>query len=84
MSVTEDPDMFVREGRTYNGGGTVCGNTILTGREFIADFVPPDYLVYRILQRRYFYSLTAQTGAGKTAIALRLAAHVELGRAIGG
>lgn len=82
MNATEDPDVFMREGRTYNG--SAAGHTILTGGEFIADFKPPDYLVHRILQRRYFYSLTAPTGAGKTAIALRLAAHVELGRSIGG
>lgn len=80
----EDPDVFAREGRIYNGSGSATGNIILTGREFIADFTPPDYLVDRILQRRYFYSLTAPTGAGKTAIALRLAAHAELGRLIGG
>jgi hypothetical protein len=84
MNMHEDPDVFVREGRIHNGGSTAAEHTILTGREFIANFTPPDYLVHRILQRRYFYSLTAPTGAGKTAIALRLAAHVELGRPIGG
>ena len=32
------------------------------------------------MQRRFCYSLTAATGAGKTAIALRLGVHVALGR----
>ena len=38
-----------------------------TGKEFIADFTPPDYLIDGILQRGYFYTLTAKTGHGKTA-----------------
>src|SRR5262245_45675118 len=33
---------------------------------FVADFVPPDYLIDGLLQRRFCYSLTAPTGAGKT------------------
>jgi len=37
--------------------------------EFVADFVPPDYLVVGWLQRRFVYSFTAATGDGKTAIA---------------
>jgi hypothetical protein len=41
--------------------------------EFLADFVPPDYLLDGILQRRFIYALTGQTGHGKTAIALLLA-----------
>ncbi|WP_246756239.1 AAA family ATPase [Bradyrhizobium neotropicale] len=41
--------------------------------EFLADFQPPDYLLDGILQRRFVYSLTAQTGHGKTAVALLIA-----------
>ncbi len=41
--------------------------------EFLAGFVPPDYLLDGILQRRFVYSLTAQTGHGKTALALLIA-----------
>jgi hypothetical protein len=56
--------------------------------EFLADFEPPDYLLDGILQRRFVYSLTAQTGHGKTALALLIArlvggsgdAKVALGR----
>ena len=38
----------------------------------------------RLLQRRFFYSLTGQTGAGKTAIMLLLAASAALGRLFAG
>jgi AAA domain/Bifunctional DNA primase/polymerase, N-terminal/Primase C terminal 2 (PriCT-2) len=51
--------------------------------EFVAGFVPPDYLVDGLLQRRFVYSLTGPTGSGKTCIAMLLAIHVALGLAIG-
>ncbi len=51
--------------------------------QFVRDFVPPDYVVDRIFQRRFCYSMTAKTGGGKTAAAMRLAAHVATGRSIG-
>jgi hypothetical protein len=56
---------------------------IVSSSEFLAGFVPPDYLVDGILQRRFIYSMTAPTGTGKTAMALMLSAHVALGRNIG-
>lgn len=43
---------------------------------FIKGFIPPEYLIDGILQRRFIYSLTAPTGGGKTAIALYLSAAV--------
>jgi AAA domain len=46
---------------------------VKTLQEFLAGFVPPDYLLDGILQRRFVYSLTAQTGHGKTALALLIA-----------
>ena len=55
-----------------------------TSAEFVAGFVPPDYLIDGLLQRRYVYSMTAPTGSGKTAIALRIAAHVALGLPLAG
>ena len=56
---------------------------IQSSAEFIDGFVPPDYLIDGILQKRFCYSLTAKTGTGKTAVMLRAAAHVALGRTIG-
>jgi hypothetical protein len=52
--------------------------------EFVTNFKPPDYLIDGFLQRRYVYSMTGQTGAGKTTVALLIAAHVALGRTLDG
>jgi len=49
---------------------------IKSSSAFINGFIPPDYLIDGILQRRFIYSLTAPTGGGKTAIALYLSAAV--------
>ena len=59
-------------------------NIVLSDAEFVAGFEAPEYVLDGVLQRRWCYALTAQTGAGKTAIALRLAAHVGLGRPLAG
>ena len=56
---------------------------LLSSADFIRDFVPPDYLLDSILQRRFLYSLTGKTGSGKTAVALLLTACVGLGRPVG-
>lgn len=53
---------------------------IKSSKEFVGGFVPPEYVVVGLLQRRFFYSLTGQTGAGKTAIMLLLSASAALGR----
>ena len=63
--------------------GQAQGPRILTSAEFIDGFTAPDFLIGRIIQRRNLYSLTAPTGAGKTAITLLLMASTALGRAIG-
>jgi hypothetical protein len=52
-----------------------CG-LVKASDDFIKGFAPPDYQIDGILQRRFIYSLTAPTGAGKTAIALFLSAAV--------
>jgi hypothetical protein len=52
---------------------------IRSSKEFVAGFVAPDYLVDGLLQEAFLYSLTGATGAGKTAITLRLAAATALG-----
>jgi hypothetical protein len=51
----------------------IATRIVKTLEEFLADFQPPDYLLDGILQRRFVYSLTAQTGHGKTALALLIA-----------
>jgi len=53
--------------------------TIKSSKQFVAGFVPPDYTVDGLLQEGFLYSATGATGAGKTAITLRLAASVALG-----
>jgi hypothetical protein len=57
---------------------------IKTSAEFIAGFVPPDYILDGLLQQSFLYSLTGATGAGKTSITLRLAASTALGRVFAG
>jgi hypothetical protein len=57
---------------------------ILTSKEFLATYKPPDYMVRGLLQRRFVYSITGPTGSGKTCIALRLAAHVISGQDLNG
>jgi hypothetical protein len=56
---------------------------VQSSSEFIEGFVPPDYLINGLLQRRYLYSITAQTGSGKTAICLLLSAHIAQGLPLG-
>jgi hypothetical protein len=52
---------------------------IKTSAEFVASLKAPDYLIKGVLQRRFIYSMMAPTGAGKTCIAMRVAAHVAFG-----
>jgi hypothetical protein len=52
---------------------------IQSSRQFVARFVPMDFIVDGLLQEAFLYSLTGATGAGKTTITLRLAASVALG-----
>jgi len=62
--------------------GTHVGN-ILSGREFVADFVPPDWLIDGIIQRGRLYACTSLTGHGKTAVWLFNACMIQAGRMIG-
>jgi hypothetical protein len=57
---------------------------VLSKAEFLRGFVPPDYLIDGILQRRFIYALTGQTGHVKTGIALRLAQLVDCGGSLAG
>jgi hypothetical protein len=63
--------------------GTELPSLRQTSEQFVADFVPPDYLIDGILQRRFLYALTGRTGSGKTAVVLLITASVALGRKIG-
>jgi hypothetical protein len=58
-------------------------NLILSSGQFVAGFVAPSFLIDGVIQKHNVYALTAAPGTGKTAIALRLAAHVALGRKLG-
>jgi hypothetical protein len=56
---------------------------IVSSAEFVGRFIPPDYLIDGLIQRRFIYSMTAPTGSGKTAVALLITAHTALKRALG-
>lgn len=53
-----------------------AGWRIESNQRFVEGFVPPDYLIDGVLQRRFIYSLTGKTGSGKSAVTLMLAALV--------
>ncbi len=57
---------------------------IKTSGQFVKGFTPPDYTVVGLMVRRFIYSLTGQTSAGKTCITLLLAASVALGKPFAG
>lgn len=57
---------------------------VIRSGDFVRDFSPPDYLLDGILQKRFLYSCTAMTGAGKTAFLMRLAFHVATGTPFAG
>jgi hypothetical protein len=44
---------------------------LMSLRDFLKDFIPPDYLIDGILQRRFVYAFTGQTGMVETSRSLR-------------
>jgi hypothetical protein len=78
----------LKRGSRGTGRGTREGfgdaRLLLPSGDFVDAYTPPDYLIDGILQQRFLYSLTGQTGAGKTSVLLRMAAHIALGLPIGG
>ncbi|TCK31229.1 DNA primase RepB-like protein [Ancylobacter aquaticus] len=56
----------------------------ISSGDFVRGFRPPDYLLDGIMQSGFLYSLTGQTGAGKTAVALLLSACVAQGMPFAG
>jgi hypothetical protein len=77
----ESPDLVPRQSNGKIDSGVLGPALIKSSKDFVAGFVPPDYLVDGLLQEAFLYSLTGATGAGKTAITLRLAASVAVGAA---
>src|SRR5215472_13338281 len=59
------------------------GNQILSGADFVASFIPPDWLIDGIIQRRRLYACTSLTGHGKTAVWLYNACMIQAGRKVG-
>jgi hypothetical protein len=56
---------------------------ILPGNDFVASFVPPNWLIDGIVQRNRLYSCTSPTAHGKTAVWLHNACMIQAGRKIG-
>jgi len=69
---------------SFAQGAAARAPKLLSSAAFIKDFVPPDYLIEGILQRRFLYSITGRTGDGKTSVCLRIAAHVAEGIPLNG
>jgi hypothetical protein len=56
---------------------------LVTSAEFVEAFVPPDYAIDGLIQRRFLYSMTANTGHGKTGVALLVALLMATGSSLG-
>ena len=69
---------------SFARGAEARAPKLLSSAAFVKDFVPPDYLIEGILQRRFLYSITGRTGEGKTSVCLRIAAHVAEGLPLNG
>jgi hypothetical protein len=56
--------------KTKRDGGSTGGSEsrrlrIVSSKDFVADFEPPDYLIDGVVMRRFLYSLTGRTGKTK-------------------
>ena len=67
----------------YGPSPSLAPGLVQTSDEFVRDFLPPDYVVDGILQRRFCYAMTAKTGVGGANVAMLLAGHVAIGRRLG-
>ncbi len=75
---------FCRYSNELDRKAPPIGPRILSSKEFVAGFVPPDYLVHGLIQEGFLYSLTGATGSGKTSLTLRLVASIALEKAFAG
>jgi hypothetical protein len=57
---------------------------IITGADFVADYIAPNYIVDDTVQRGRLLSLTGKTGHGKTAVMAYLAFCFAYGKEFGG
>jgi hypothetical protein len=57
---------------------------LVTAGAFVAGYSPPAYAIDGLIQRGRFYSLTAPTGHGKTAVSLRLGVYQARGENLNG
>jgi hypothetical protein len=81
---------FDPSGRASWAGATSKTNSegqhesrILSGRDFLATFTVPDYVIDGIVQRGRLYACTSLTGHGKTAVWLYIACMVAASRYVG-
>jgi hypothetical protein len=77
----DDLPNLVTSAQDKYGAGIIALNAHLlqSSAEFVAGFVPPDYLIDGWLQRRFVYSITGMTGHGKTTVMLYIAVCAALG-----
>ncbi len=76
------PTWLSPEARKKIDEGKAKETLIKSSAEFVAGFVPPDYLIDGLIQRRFVYSLTGPTGSGKTTVMMRIIAHVARGMTV--
>ena len=75
----EDGEAIFTEFKKKNGNGNATVVLrLLSDEDFLAAFVPPDFVIDCMLQRRFVYALTGSTGHAKTAIALAIAEMIAI------
>jgi hypothetical protein len=86
VNLREYGDQAPRYQPKLNGGAqpkAAANKLIVPAGDFIASFTPPDYIIDGLWMRRYLYALTGRTGDAKTAVLVRMAAHIVPGLPIG-